>query len=360
MLLSKPINRSSVKFHQNSAYPTALDGLFYCASPLQILSAYEARQHFNLKDCLLLLNSFLSNEHGGHNYYLDLVSDLGWERVITLDRSKRSRFFSQVNVLKTIEQISFSKAFIGEWSSFGRMIYWAGKFHDGFLLDDGVATLRQQREIVDPHIHLPWRKRVRDLLRDARFFPFGYQKRAKPVISFFSTMVKEPLKRERLVSHDFHHLRKAFAQSASGTGGPAVFLGTHLDSHPEFSFEKLGAMHVFAAERFKEALPFDLYLHRSESIDRVSCFVPKCSYRIHSYTEPIEVRILRLGLQPRLIVSPMSSGLITLKALCPESRVVALDVRGFLDSPDQAGWVYELFASHDIEVIQVPVPRSAK
>lgn len=355
MLLSNRIETLSVTPQPDLASATSFDGLFYCASPLQILSAFEAREHFNLKDCLLILNSSLSVEHDAHNNYLCLAAELKWDHVILLDRSQRSRFLEQLRALKAIQHLSFSKVFIGEWSSFGRMIYGICEFKAGFLLDDGVATYRQQREIVYPSIYLPWRKRIRDFLRDARFLPFGYWKKRRPIISFFSAMVRNPLGQEYLVRHDFRNLREVYARMADGTDTSTLFIGTHLESHPEFTLEKLRAIHAFAEERFHETLPFDFYLHRNESAERVRAYAPAGFYRLHSYQEPIEVLILRLGIQPRIILSSVSSALITLKALCPESRVIALDVRGFLSCPDQSGWVYDLFASHDIEVIEVPV-----
>jgi len=344
-----------VKSQRNLAQTAPLDGLFYCASPLQVLSAYEAREHFNLEQCLLILNSSLSARQDDHNNYLDLVAELGWDRVIILDRSKRSRFWQQAGILKDVENITFSKIFIGEWSSFGRMIYGVCQFDTGFLLDDGVATFRQQREITHPTVYLPWRKRVRDILRDARFLLFGCWKRTKPVISFFSAMIHDPLNGELVVRHDFSNLRGFFAHAVRSSDTPALFLGTHLDSHPEFTFEKLRAMHDFAADQFRDELPFDLYLHRNDTSQRVRQYAHAESYDLVEYREPIEVRLLRTGIQPRLIVSPMSSGLITLKSLFPASRVIALDVRGYMKDPEDLRWVYDLFADHDIEIVKVPV-----
>jgi hypothetical protein len=266
---------------------------------------------------------------------------------------------AQHKLLLEIQACLFEKIFLGEWSSFSRAIYRNCRFSEAYLMDDGVATLAQQRRIVAPAKYLGFKKRLWDALRDARFMLLGHWGRRPVDIAFFSSIVRTPIDRERILQHSFDSLRARFHSKNSGSSEGVAFVGTHLEGSPFYNVSRMREIHRFLESLFDPTQIFDYYLHRNDDEALLRSYLPENRYRLIPYKNPIEMTMLSGSLQlPRVVVSTVSTALITLKIIFPHLRAVALDLRKFSNDKGASDWVYELFSQHGIQLLEVPIGES--
>ena len=331
----------------------AFNNLFYCTSALQLLTAFEARSTFGGDNNLMILNS--DPDEASLNNLSSLTSTLAWSEIRYLNRQRKSRFLAQLRITRELEEGRFNRIFIGEWSSFARILFHNLRFDEAYLLDDGTATIRQQRELCDPDRYLGLKKRLWDKYRDFRFKAFGLKTSSQRELKFYSAFIKEKISSEKIIVHSFNYLRSQFNGDGRRFIEKTAFIGTNLIGAGLCDASRMQLLHQFFDKNFSPGEIVDYYLHRSENENLLRAYLTQSRYNLIPYRGPLELNLLAKDATPRTVVSTISSALVTIKVMFPDIQAVALDVSQLTGRSGPADWFYDLFEQHNIQVIKVPL-----
>jgi hypothetical protein len=141
-----------------------MSNLFFITSPLQLINATEAREHFKTTNNVLVV-IFTEYESKNRNQISSLINEQEWDNVIRFDlRSKNSKttFLRQIQLVKALKKEVYDNIFCGNYSSIGKMILASVRKNKVYLLDDGAVTITQH--LIDlgkknSHKERPFKKR---------------------------------------------------------------------------------------------------------------------------------------------------------------------------------------------------------
>lgn len=335
---------------------SAVEGVFYTTSPLQLLCATEARERFRLKETLLISLHELNRPQRNARQIEGLIQQFHWDKVIRINYEKKSKFFDYLRLLHYLKHVDYQHLFVGELSSFARVLIANSRIQKAYLLDDGMAVLSQRREVANLDF-AEWKSKLRKFFRDSRFLLFGFRLGYKEKLGYFSFILKTPLYNETLIRHSFEQLKKCLQHKSPNSSerlGGCYFVGTGLENPRDPRSLERGHEVYRTAEQFLGNDEFFVYLpHRTESIEFMKQYLQSYRFRLQQWDFPLEFEFLRRVGEPKLVVSTLSTCLISLKVLFPNAQVVAITWPDAERSSKGLGEVWEQFRAFGIQVCPI-------
>ena len=208
--------------------------LFIVESPLQLINATEASQHFGNSENMLVVRKT-------HNVHADrqisnLVSLVKWDDVIWLDSEDKSVFLKALQLIRKFlkRHLSVGRVFIGEFRSPWMLVFAENiKPQELFLLDDGAGTPIRQREDLDPENKSKFYaeqsgsmatlvKKILCNLLGLKYFTMDRQ------IHLYTFFELQPYEKQKVVHNDFMFLREYSKKHQSIDEDAIYFIGTSM------------------------------------------------------------------------------------------------------------------------------------
>ncbi|MBN1840608.1 MAG: hypothetical protein JW802_11295 [Campylobacterales bacterium] len=310
-----------------------MKNLFIIRSPLQILNAYEAIAHFQLKNNVFLV---VQNHLEKNNVQMrEMLSMCEYEELIEMPPSK-SNYFRYVALTKKLKKHRYNFIFFGNLGSFQKLLLANLEYEKSYLFEDGTCTLSYHTELS--------RGNQRFSLRDMRFLLVGLNIKRKKPVGYFTIFDLEQLGEEEIINHSFSHLKNKICKNFTHTNEVYV-LGQCLVNAGLTSDEAY--LHYIKVIRDSFSGEKIIYIpHRAETItDKLKAFADD-NFQIFENTMPIELYFMKQKIRPKYVVSFYSMAVFTLAkifdksliksyAICPEDMKIkrkesALFVQSFI------------------------------
>lgn len=285
-----------------------MKNLFIIRSPLQILNAYEAIAHFNLKNNVFLI---VQNHLEKNNVQMrEMLSMCEYEELIEMPPSK-SNYFRYVVLTRKLKKYDYNFIFFGNLGSFQKLLLANLEYEKSYLLEDGTSTLVFHKELSEAKQPVSW--------RDMRFLLAGLNIKRKKPVAYFTIFDLERKGEEEIVQHHFGALQDAMCQDFLLTD-EVYILGQNLVSAGLVSDEA----YRYYIEQIKNDFKDEkiIYIpHRAEIIDEKFRAFEDENFVIFDNKMPIEFYFMQQKIKPKKIVSFFSTALFTLAKIFDTSHI---------------------------------------
>lgn len=269
------------------------NSLIIVESPFQLLCAYEIICALNLKyDLVIRLSGHIQN-------------DKQLKKMVKLLKFKREKYIylsPNKNIFSLYKMVFFST----KYSIKNYEYYILGDYLSGFLklfskfinkkkvllLDDGVATLKIQESFI----------------KNNKF------------LNLFTIFNIVPIENQNIIKHKFENLRKKYLNTNIRTNN-SIYIGENLVELEILDLEKYIEIVKTVAEKEEETLYYfphrlssGLVIERVKNIKNIEIVYPKVS---------LEYYLLLKGINPKNIYSILSTALISLQIIYPNSTITA-------------------------------------
>jgi hypothetical protein len=297
--------------------------LYIIESPLQLLSAIEAKKKFLSQKHILIVK--YSKEKKNNDQINFLIKNSSWDKVYKIPFLFSTKlqiifFCLLANILK---KISFHKIFIGEFRS-DEMWMMLNSLHpnEAFLLDDGNMTIEVQthylKNINDYNIK---RKKKKDIL----FKYFRLKSAKRKMINLFTMFELKPYINQKIVSNDFSVIASQIKNSGRFSDNSRIyFIGANIIElgivTEKYFFDCMKFInHYYQNKNMKV-----VYLpHRREKKEKLEKMKRLFDFEIQQSEFLLELYFYYKKINPKHIASFYSTALFSLKKIYNCSTVDA-------------------------------------
>ncbi len=291
--------------------------LFIVRSPLQIMNAYEAHQHFDTtKNILVIIHNSGSKNIEQIKKMVDIFNlNNIWDKIIEIEDNKKSKFFKYVKLIKRLQQNRYETIFIGDFGTIYRSLLANLEYKQSYLIDDGTSTIIAQKEIND-YFH---KRKLKLKLKELRFLFLGLRVKIRKSIDFFTIFDLKPINDETIIQHNFTNVKKKFL-SHKHKDKNIYLLGQNLTQANIVSKEKYIFYIKQIIAKYKDQKI--IYIpHRTEILHKELQDLANNNFILKNSTMPIEIFFLKNQIYPRHIISFHSTALYTLNIIFNESKI---------------------------------------
>ena len=298
--------------------------LFLITSPLQLINAIEAREHFKLTLNILVV-IFTEHESKNKNQISRLINEDDWDKVIRFDqrlKNSKTTFLRQIKLVKLLQKESYNMLFCGDFSSINKMIIANVHKNKVYLMDDGAVTInRHLNELGVKYSDqkIPLKKRARQW----RFNLFGLKTIPTDTINMFTSYVLTAHGNEEIVRNELKYFKKTFLAKAT------------IDNKIYCLGQPLSEIKVITRETYLEYIGLIknyygtniIYIpHRAEqAIDDILAMEDE-NFKVMYTDLPIELEFIMTNRYPMEVCSFFSSALFTLNIIYPECNIIAFEI----------------------------------
>ncbi len=295
--------------------------LFFITSPLQLINAIEAREHFKTRNNLLVV-IFTEYDSKNRHQINNLVNEQEWDEVIRFDlrgKDSKTTFFKQIRLVKLLQKQHYDYVFCGNLSSIGKMIIASIQKNTVYLLDDGAVTINHYLNSSGKHKSnkkLSLTKKIRQW----RFNLFGLKTLPTDTLNLFTSYRFTPHGNEKIIPNDLKYFKQTFL-SHTIPDETVYFLGQPLADIKLVSNETY-------LEYIRKIIDFYqckiIYIpHRAEIVHENLLQLKNENFIVHEIHQPIELEFIASNQYPLRICSFFSSALFTLNILYPKSEIIS-------------------------------------
>lgn len=320
--------------------------IFLINTPHQLINAFEARHHFGLPECLLVVDI---SETYRPSQYETLLQDMSWEKVKFINPAfhtnsggrnnigaKFKRFYNDYDKTKQLDAIAgatdtVQSVFLGNYNN-KFMRHFANNIgtDNVCLLDDGTRTVSVGK--IRRNLHTKGQdsfsriagRRFKDRI-------FGLDMTHPRQVTYFTTYDIEPCNGDRLEINEYSYLKSM--ASLKTTSDEVYFLGQPLVEggllQMEVFVEYIGkVVQFFSGENF-------VYLpHKHERHDKVNYLKNTLGIATRSFDVPIEYQMSVRGNRPKILASFFSSAMENSRIIFGEMmhmKIFEIDNRDVVD-----------------------------
>ncbi len=317
--------------------------LFVVRSPLQLINAIEAKEHFKTKNNILLLMNNNPNDHK----QLDTVLKLStWDEIVHYKPQTGSTFRQQIKLIRSMMKRSYEYVFSGDYGTVNQVMLANLSVEDIYLIDDGTMSIEIHKKLQDPE-KVSYSKKLKLL----RYRFFGLQTSIKQTINFFTCYNLHIINNEKIVQNEYQYLQSIF-KPKTNEAGITYLLGQNLDNN----WMKQGRYISYLRhiqEHFNTKI---IYMpHRHEVItDELQALFDE-NFILQHNTIPIEIYFLEKGIYPKHIISFTSSALFNLQKIYKQARIDAILIRqeDLIKMQDFVKSCYDFFKPLNINLINL-------
>lgn len=318
--------------------------LFFVESPLQLISATKARDHFNILNAVIYINV---KKKGGKNHQ-QLINELDdkWEKIHFLyDRGRYHhyfQFFLMLFKLRLKYKGNVENFFYGEYRNTNFAIYESLLSpNESILLDDGSVTITVQKDYIQTkQSMIPIKGFKRTLFKQI----LSKKRRVPHLFSFFDL-------NQYLLPEQKNYYPVEKENRSTSISNDIYFIGSKL-SEADY-IDECDELKVLEAV-IKEYSSSDLYYipHRGESTEKISK-IEDLGYIIKRLKKPLESFYETTNVMPKELVSYYSTALYTCYlTFGSQVKLTAIDVRKYLTTKiamKNVDTIYDYYSDIGIE-----------
>ncbi|HFU75314.1 MAG TPA: hypothetical protein ENK91_09050 [Bacteroidetes bacterium] len=315
--------------------------LFIVSSPLQVMNAIEAVEHFKTQNnILLILSTENTNQLTQMNQLLTFIDWFRVEYISPLTYKGINRFFFPRLIshqLKDIKNYKIDKLFVGDYRSehLNHIVnYFQHK--DVYLLDDGLNQLSYHKYILTPSYKL----RIRRFIYKAFFY-----KLSKVKYTMFTMFT---IKNEKVINNNHSFFKKyintkIIEDKVYFIGQPLVDL--KIMSEENFKKELLKVILFYSKKRF-------IYiLHRKEDGERIKKISNEFNFEYKKFNNVIEIEMLNSKKIPSDFATFFSTAIITLPSFIKDAKYITFKSQYFNNNVvDTIEDIYKEFEERNLKV----------
>lgn len=338
--------------------------VYLAQSPLQVLSAAEARHAFSDGTDHLLIIMLSPTRRENNRQVLLAVSSTHWQHVCVFHPDKgiplhalitKWRLYSMLRRLRNQQQVY--RLFMGDfrslWMHRARAVLEPA---EAWLMDDGSITSVVQRDFLNRDIFFPPQKKrgLQALIKPVIHRLMNtHQTAVQPLHVFSCFPVDEPIQPERqLLRHRFDSLR-ATSRERPRLAGQIYFFGTKLSETGTLERPQEVRLLAGVAQQYRaRGLTMTYVPHRGDSSEKLT-LIHEHGIPVHALGMPAELYMTCATELPVGIATFNSSAVTTLNMLADFDIVEAFQIPPTLFSADkreQQRHAYELLQSQNIPV----------
>jgi len=298
--------------------------LFIITSPLQLINAIEAREHFNTTNNHLVA-IFTEFKSKNKDQIIKLINKNDWDNILEFDIrpvGTTSTFFRQVELVKILKNGSYINVFCGDLSSIIKLILSNINKKKIYLLDDGATTIN--RHLNELNSNKKKKTSTKKIFRQLRFNLLGLKTALKETINMFTSYKLTPHADEQIIHNDLAYFKKTF------------LLKSNLDENVYFLGQPLSELGIVDRETYLKYIDTVkkhylnkkiIYIpHRFEKNIEAIEELQNSSFRVQHIDLPIELEFINTNKYPMQICSFFSSALFTLNILYPNAEITAFAI----------------------------------
>lgn len=326
------------------------------SSPLQLINAIEAIQHFKTQDNSLVIVYYSNDSFQSVQQLKTLISFYPWSMVYEVGGEKKgSKFLEYLKLLFNFKKQSYDYCFVGHFGHFQMNSLANLHVQHIYCIDDGVATLFYHTTLLNPSVVVKkkWSQKVKDI----RFKFFGFKVHMnKDRINYFTMFNLKPLHKELIIKNDFKYIKKYQKLQQSIDPHLVYFLGQPLVDVQFMNLEVYIEYIKAIKKYFREKDMKIMYIpHRKETLlDELKVLEDDFFY-IQPLSEGIELFLIKAYVIPAIVVSFVSTALFTLSKLFDSIMVQAIqiDTQCLLRNAENWDHFYEMAREDGIDLIEI-------
>lgn len=330
-----------------------LYNLFIIRSPLQLMNAIEAKEHFSTKNNILLImhDSTVENSISANSTQMQSVSKLStFDEKIDFyysNRSKLSKLSSQARLIKKLQQKNYEYVFSGDYGIINQLVIANLKAKSIYLMDDGTVTLATHANKLHPNFKSPWGGKLKLL----RYKFFGLNTKQEHPINLFTNYNIKPHSSEKIIINNYNYFKKIYVEKAL-KDERIYLLGQPFTSGKTMTDEKYINYLKKIINYYKKEI---IYIpHRAEIVsDQLKALVSD-KFTLQKNEGPIEIVFLSKNVYPMHVVSFYSSALFNLEKIFEATTIdaIKIDSKDLLRYHDDVHLCYEGMKNTRINVIE--------
>jgi len=292
--------------------------IFIVRSPLQIINAIEAREHFKLQNTVLVM-MLDKAECLNADQMRDALKISAWDEVISYQpQQKASSLSEQVQLIKRLKKDEYDYMFSGDFGTVNKIMMANLNAKEIFLIDDGTATIVIHQKLFEKQ-SAPLRKKAKLL----RYRLFGLKSRIKNTINFFTCYDLKSIKDEQIVENSYQYMQKKYLKELEQDNKTYV-LGQNL-TQVKFMDDKTYVSYV--KKIISHYSGEIIYIpHRTEIISESLRGLFNERFKLQMTEGPIELVFLKDAIYPSRVISFVSSALFTLNKIFSKAEVNAIKI----------------------------------
>lgn len=298
---------------------TAGLNLFVISTPFQLIGCSEAKAHYNLENCLLVINRPDNDLTVKQISYL--LKKYGWSRKEVWWLPKPTFYFRLPFLFRFLAAQRISRLFIGNRGSWLHEIFYRGIDYEALtFLDDGLgATVRYYWEVQEGIFCsrvTPGKVWLLGLLG----IRLGDMPQGR--LHFFTCFPLADSEKVEIQTHNFPVFRQCFnTQSAKRKDGGRVvgYLGQHAGGQSLVNRLRGRLAEIAGIHRDCESIVY--FMHRKERRNRLESHLQGLPVELRENQYPIEVEVALSGAEYCAFYSFTSTALFSLKMIFPELAV---------------------------------------
>ncbi|MEN8303505.1 MAG: polysialyltransferase family glycosyltransferase [Campylobacterota bacterium] len=310
-----------------------MNNLFIVGTPLQLLNAIEAAEHFKLENNILVI---VHRSLEANRAQIDAVRSLyEWKEIIDIEYSKNSSILKYVDVVRHLKKHVYKYIFIPKLEVVPKLIIPNVIKEKVFLLDDGIMTVSIYENSIKAG------KLNKYNFKEIRFLFFGLKIKIKDKINLFTYFDLKPIDGIEVVKNELKFLKKTYLEGADIDSSSIYFLG-----HPSSKYidddKYIESLHKLIDNSNKKIIYIP---HRGESkaMKDILNSIDNPLFRIMDINMPVELYFLENKIYPSQVVAYYSTALVTLNIIYKDCKISFIPIPLDKDINNTLENVYKVF-----------------
>lgn len=334
--------------------------LFIVESPLQALSAFEAREQLGLENNILLVMLSSAKKGNSNTRMAATVEATGWKNVTYFKKYRNFKDITRLKLLletKMISRDGIDKLFIGDVGYEFYLARCIAQPEDTFLLDDGAAVMTAQNEYFKSGSHRPnYAAGLRGLPRKLVYALFEDRTtRAKALNLFTAFNIENVRPEQNVIKNDYSTLRRMIRTRPLDDGTVYYFGGKNSETNIMNADNEIRFLRQVVAFYKQKSISFIYVPHRMESNRKLRLLQEQLGITVRDLNMPAELALATMEYVPAHIASAFSSILNNIVRIRDFKTVMAFRIpNGYLDARhDFINGLYDYYESIGINVVPI-------
>ena len=320
-----------------------LNNLFIVGTPLQLLNAIEAAEHFILENNILVI---VHRSLEANRAQIDAIRDLyEWAEIIDIEYSKNSSMLKYVNLVKDLKQHTYKYIFIPKLEVVPKVVIPNVTKEKVFLLDDGIMTVSIYENSIKAG------KLNKYNFKEIRFLFFGLKIKIKDKINLFTYFDLEPVNGIEIVKNELKFLKKTYLEGADIDGSNIYFLG-HPSSRYIDDEKYIKSLHKLIANSNKKII-YIPHRGESEEMKNILHSINNSQFSIVDINMPVELYFLENKIYPSQVIAYYSTALVTLSIIYKDCKISFIPIPLDKDINNTLKNVYKIFEKEKLERLSI-------
>ncbi|MCW8896092.1 polysialyltransferase family glycosyltransferase [Sulfurimonas sp.] len=295
-----------------------LKNLFILRSPLQIINALDAIEHFNLENNIVVP---VYNRSDSNTQQMKKLLSLGkWEQIIHIEESFKSKFFRYVKIIRALKKHNYKNIFIGELGIFYKIVVANTKKEKVFLLDDGTVTMKYYNKFI---IHDKYNKYN---FRELRFLFAGLKIKVRDKVNLYTYFDLKPVHGIEVVKNNLNYLKRKYLKDAKKDTSVIYFIGQPLDDVNVIDVQMYKKVLENIIKMYQKKIVYIPHRSESEKLKQTIASIDNPLFEVNNLNKSIEMYLLEEKIYPMHIMSFSSTALTTLGMVYEDSQINVIKI----------------------------------